>query len=122
MPWAIIKTVLGIVGYVKARKTKDPADFINAALDFIVTGVTITNALFFVGSAMRGGVPFEQMSKAAAVFYLLGLVAILAGIVYVFFVGIRLLVLGIQGLNGKRRDYYEGRKRAKRGKDQSESL
>ena len=91
VPWSVIKLGLGAYHYLKARKKGDPAALTNAFVDILLSIYTIahTFAIVAVKAHMEG---FKITAIVLAV--------ILS--VYCLYIAVRMGVIGILGLAGKR--------------------
>ena len=104
IPWAIFKTVSGVLGQIKARKTGIPFAFIESYADLLMAIVTVNTIIFYIANFLRQGRPIDQnLELHTALIYLIGLMFAFVEIGYVVYVAIRLLVIGIRGKLGKRK-------------------
>ena len=108
VPWAIFKSVIGIRGYVIARKTGEPYLLTKAYSDLLAAIVTVTTAIFYVANHFRNGQPIDNnLDRTAAFFFLVGIFVVIIELFYSLYVSLRLIILGILGLNGKRLKFYK---------------
>lgn len=96
VPWALVKAFLGVKSYQIARKSQDPTRLLNAYLDILVAIYTIAKVFFIVA----GYTHIEWVKVAGTV-----VGAIIT--VYCVVVSIRLLIVGILGLTGKRKTFFD---------------
>ena len=99
IPLAIIKMYLGIKKYLKARKNGEPYDLLNAYLDILFAIFTFSNTSMIVGNA-----------TGVDTFKLVGIIVASAMSLYTLYLAIKLLVIGIRGIKGKRLAYYNSHK------------
>lgn len=104
VPWAIIKIILGIREYLIARKTGDPLRLMNAYIDLLVSAYTISHAFLIVAGKTQ--------------LFALEIVAMVTTLlisVFCLYLALRMLVLGILGLNGKRDKTFDLYQRSMKG-------
>ncbi len=92
LPWALVKLVLGAMHYAKARKNGNPAALTNAFLDILLSIYTLAQTFAIIASKAR----MEGFRIAAIV------VAMVLSL-YCLYVSIRMGIVGVLGLMGKRK-------------------
>ncbi len=95
-PWALVKNFLGARAYRSALKSGEPSDLLMAYLDILVAIYTISKCVFILASYTQ----LEWIRVSSTVLgYILS--------IYCVYASVRILVLGILGLNGKRKNVFE---------------
>lgn len=95
IPWAIIKLILSSKGYAYARKTGDPFVLMNVYIDVLVAIYTIAKTMFI----------FANITKFQGV-RITGIVIGTSATVYCFVISLKMMIVGILGLSGKRENYF----------------
>ncbi len=107
VPWALFKIFVGVKKYRAARKDGSPQNYIDAYLDILMAIFTLANTVFLIASYINGGKPIAQMELGPAILVLVGIGLVLINYVYCAYVIIKVIVVGVLGVRGKRRAYFE---------------
>ena len=99
IPMALIKMALGIKKYLKARKNGEPYDLLNAYLDILFAIFTFSNTAMIAGNA-----------TGLDVFKIIGVSVAGAMALYTIYLAVKLLVISVWGIRGKRQKYYDAHK------------
>ena len=91
VPWAIVKMILGTRSFIKARKSADPVEFMNAVIDILL-------AMFTLGQTIA---IFATQAHLDAIRIIAMIFSILIG-TYCVIIAIQMFVVGIRGSRGKR--------------------
>ena len=91
VPWAVVKLVLGSISFIRSKKRGDPSLMLFAYLDILLSIYTLAQTFAIVAVKAH----MEGFRVAAIVF------AVLLSI-YCLVSSIRMIVIGIRGLKGKR--------------------
>ncbi len=91
VPWALFKLYIGISGMIRAHKSGDPLLYMNSRIDLMIAMFTLANTLFLVANSTK-----------FILIYLLGLILSVILVVYCFVCSIKMFILGLRGLHGKR--------------------
>ena len=107
VPWALFKIFVGVKKYRAARKDGSPQNYIDAYLDILMAIFTLANTVFLIARFINGGKPIEKMELGSAVLFLIGIGLVFANYVYSAYVIIKVIVVGVLGVRGKRRAYFD---------------
>ncbi len=95
VPWAFFKIFIGAKSYKFAKENIEPMFLVNAYIDILISIFTLAKTIVMLS--------FSLESEALRV------TSTIIGIfvsVYSFYVSVAVIIIGIRGLKGKRKDYY----------------
>ena len=92
VPWALVKAYLGTRKYLTASKTGSPYQMLHGYLDIMLALFTFANTLYMIGNSTD--FPFAMSA---------GKIFSIVLIVYGIYVAIRIFVIGLLGVMGKRK-------------------